>query len=362
MKNYIRIRFESEPNIFLAICIIAMAVDSMRVLPLALVDLSLNQDDANLHLFLGPADFILIAFFLLATPKIEALLAITCGVVTGISLRAVGFPAVSGWIFISVPWILSNRKHFHLSRKERVQLLLATLFISLWMIPVFTGHVVDPAMQGKDSVGWIYGAQASPKELHHGLLIQFEKNGQSFIRRIHAIEGDELVLWSDNKYFGEDYRELRIKKGDVRGEVCWLFHPSRLLSKDWIRKTIHIGHNAKRITLNNPKLTMYYNQGADVWIVATDSWSIVQSGDGVPIVFDKLLASVSSDHVRIYGEDMQIVEDVHVAESEIFDSAIVAFSASRRDVIVIDSGGLRNTGETKLGESINEAAARLEIY
>jgi len=360
--NVISKKFQSDPNLFMAIALVAIAVDIVRVLPLTLTDMYLAPAGGGFHLFLGVADLAMILFMTAATPTLPAILAMIGGAVTGTVVQLVGVPAVSGWVSICVPWLLVNRGQFRLTRKE-IFGVWAVGLVCCWGILVLLGHVVDPGMQGEDSVGWLYDTEeVEQDEIHPGLLVQFRKGPFLFMRRVQSVEGDEVILDADNPSFGEGYRALKIACSEVTGRVSWLFLPRALFGRsgsEWQKKAILIGMAAEKLPVPNAS-ALYYNPRAEAWVVVDPSWRVIQSGEGKPLVLGLTLASIGSSALVVYDSRegfVEVAEHRFEEAGELHSSSIVI--RYREDVIMIDGGGARNIGGLLPGESLPEATRRL---
>lgn len=360
--NLVSKKFQSDPNLFMAIAVIAIAVDIVRVLPLALTDAYLAPSGASYHLFLGVADLAMLLFLTLATPTLPAILAMIGGSVAGTALLLSGVPALSGWVSICVPWLLVNRGQFGLTRKEVLGIWGALMLVCCWGALVLSGYVVDPGMQGEDSIGWLYGVEEVGREIHPGLLVQFKKGPFLFVRRVQSIEGGEVILSADNPSFGEGYKALRISRSDVTGGVSWLFSPRALLSRsgsEWQKKAILIGAVAEKLPVPNAS-AIYYNPRLCAWIVVDPDWRVIQSGEGKPVVLGEILASMGGSLLTIYDprKGFTIVEKRKYEDaSEIRSSSVVL--RYQGGVVLVDGNGTRNVGASLPGESLPEATRRL---
>lgn len=364
MKNFVRETFVKDPNLFLAIALVACVVDAMRVMPLMLADTSLIERTPGIHLFLGIADALMLLLLFAATPKIAVLVAMVVGSAIGIAIQVIGLPAFSGWISISIPWILANRRAFDLSARERLHLMIAILFVLGWGALIWTGHVLDPGMQGKNSVGWLYGVKPV-NELHPGLLVQFRRGNFLFARRVQEISGDEVVLAADNPDFGEDYKQLRVPESDITGQVSWLFYPARFTKpsgyEEWQRRTILVGSQATKMPAPSAA-GMYHNTSLGVWVIVNYDWDVLQSGTGTPHVVGNLVTSIGDSQITAYDPSKQygVVGQYDYNEAGVATMKAIIYS-SDGEVGIINRSGNRIVGEIEGGESLNEAARRLGL-
>ncbi len=359
--NVVSKRFQLDPNLFMAIAFVAIAVDVVRVLPLTLTDAYLVSTGADFHLFLGVADLGMLFFLAAATPTLPAILAMVGGAIVGIVLQVAGVPALSGWVSICTPWLLANRRQFEPTRKEMLTLVGAIVLILCWGVLVISGHVVDPGMQGEDGIGWLYGVtgEFGEDEIHPGLLVQFRRGPFLFVRRIREIKGDRIVLASDNGQFGEGHRGLEILTSDVTGKVSWLFHPGRLGNGLWKKQAIVVGMAAEKLPVPNAS-ALYYNPRINAWVVVGPDWSVIQSGGGKPVVLGTALSSTAESTLTIYDpyQGFKMITEQRFEEAgEIQSSSIVI--RYRGDVVMVDGNGARSVGASLPGESLPEATRRL---
>lgn len=362
MKNFVRGAFVRDPNLFLAVAVVACVIDIMRVMPLMLADAYLAEGSPGTHLYLGVADGMMLLFLFAATPRIAVLMAMVGGSVLGIVIQVAGLPALSGWISISIPWILANRRAFDLSARERLHLMIAILFVLGWGALIWTGHVIDPGMQGENSIGWLYGVKPVD-ELHPGLLVQFHKGNFLFVRRIQEISDDEVVLAADNPDFGEDYKQLRVPESDVTGQVSWLFYPTRIINRrpEWQRKAITIGQQTDR-TPAPCSAGLYHNTRLETWVVVGPEWNVIQSGTGSPHVVGNFLVSVGNGRIVVYDSSRKydVIGRYSYTEVGIATTVAIIYS-SDGEVKIIDREGGRLVGNIEVGESLGEAARRIGL-
>lgn len=363
--NVISKKFQSDPNLFMAIALIAIAVDIVRVLPLALTDayLASPAGGGGFHFFWGVADLAMLFFLVTATPTLPAILAMIGGALAGTVLLVVGFPALSGWVSICVPWLLVNRGQFGLTRKEAFGVWGAVGLVCCWGALVLSGHVVDPGMQGEDSIGWLYDTEeVGEDEIHPGLLVQFRKGPFLFVRRVRSVEGDEVILGADNPSFAEDYKALKISRSEVTGRVSWLFLPRALLGRsgsEWQKKAILIGMAAEKLPVPNAS-ALYYNSRVGAWVVVDPDWRVIRSGEGKPLVLGATLASSDDTVLTIYDSRkgfVKVAEHRFEEEGELHSSSVVI--RYRGAVVLVDGSGARNIGASLPGESLPEATRRL---
>lgn len=221
-----------DHNIFLLIAIVAIVADVLRVLPLTVSNLLTGSNPAGMALKVGGADFLLAAFLILAHPSLWSIVAIVTGFLAGVTLQATtGCPALSGWFAICLPWLIVNRREFTLSVGERYSLLIIPALAIGYTALVFTGHVVDPAMQGPTSIGYFYttsdrtpnvGEAVQAKIAWHGIALPIT-------RRLDSVEKGLAMLETDDLELGESRGEaMKTPLTNLR-PIVWTWSPTRAM-------------------------------------------------------------------------------------------------------------------------------------
>lgn len=261
------------------LCAIVMAIaDPLRVTPQIFNDLYGGvTSQSGHHLIIGAADWAALLVFALIRPELWSIVAMLSGLVLIITAKIIGLPALPGWTMMMVPWLLVNWRHVTLTHKEKRSLvtILPAVF-SIWAALILTGHVVDPAMQGQHSIGWVYATSDEALSISDPVQVKV-RPGVFLTRRIASIEGERATLSADNANFGEiGNEEFQVDVSKLH-TISWATSPKKL-----IRGLTRRGRFLNLISFESPpKNRLWSEDGRLVAINSFPNGFIASSGGRV---------------------------------------------------------------------------------
>jgi len=220
----------TRSDIVMIVAIAMMIADPLRVLPQMFNDIYGGATNEGYNLTIGIADIIGIAVFALIRPELWSIVCMTSGLVIGLAAKSLGAPALPGWFLMFAPWVIRNWRHVTFSSVEKRYMWIAfPAVFGIWATLLFTGHIVDPTMQGPHSVGWVYTTNNDPVTVDSPVQATI-RPGVYLTRRVRSIKGESVTLSADNPDFGELSEDelLTVPVSSIK-PIAWTFSPRRLV-------------------------------------------------------------------------------------------------------------------------------------
>jgi len=240
--------------------------DILRVAPLVISELATGtQQSAGNAMFVGLADILVLMILVWVRPRFWPIASACAGMALGVTVKMFfSTPALSGWLAICLPWLIVNWKQFKLTRNEWLMMAKVAPFYAVWAIVIFTGHLVDPAMQ---QIGWFYGTKPGIVEIGDPVQIKVGP-GQYLVRRVAEINNEEQTasLLADNANFGAIVpgKALVVRLQKLRA-VSWTWSPRK-----WVQSITHKGQFQNLIELHHDQ--------NDIFPSPSNKWVAVQKG------------------------------------------------------------------------------------